>query len=126
MHIKAQVCLNHIFLFYSFVYFFIALPLGSVCLFIFFYKFNCADSGLQLGDHHALMVCCCGPADILHKFIAWQPDCTLSDHCCRVQSRVDNVQALFQFLLARSHSTKLHSVRYTENKKLSRRSLPND
>ena len=51
MHIKAQVCLNiYIFLFYSFVYFFIALPLGSVCRFIFFYKFNRTDPGLQLGD----------------------------------------------------------------------------
>ena len=38
------------FLFYSFVYFFIALPYGSVCRFIFFYKFNCTDPGLQLGD----------------------------------------------------------------------------
>ena len=37
-------------LFYSFVYFFIILPLGSVCHFIFFYKFSCTDLGLQLGD----------------------------------------------------------------------------
>ena len=36
--------------FYSFVYFFIALPQGSVCRFIFFYKFNCTDPGLQLRD----------------------------------------------------------------------------
>ena len=34
----------------QFVYFFIALPQGSVCRFIFFYKFNCTDPGLQLGD----------------------------------------------------------------------------
>ena len=50
----------------------------------------------------------------------------LSLAVARYRTGRDNVQALFQFLLARSLSTKLHSVRYTENKKLSRRSLPND
>ena len=38
-----------IFLFDFLVYFFIALPKGSVCRFIFFYKFNCTDPGLQVG-----------------------------------------------------------------------------
>lgn len=37
-------------LFYSFVFFFTALPQGSVCRLIFFYQFNCTDPGLQLGD----------------------------------------------------------------------------
>ena len=43
-------CSSRISVFYSLVYFFIALPQGSVCRFIFFSKFNCTDPGLQLGD----------------------------------------------------------------------------
>ena len=37
-------------MFYTFVYFFITLPKGSIYSFIFFYEFNCADPGLELGD----------------------------------------------------------------------------
>ena len=39
-----------IFLCHTFVYFFITLPKDQFCLFIFFYKFNCTDRGLELGD----------------------------------------------------------------------------
>ena len=34
---------------------------------MFFYKFNCTDPGLQLGD--PATVCCCGLADILYALI---------------------------------------------------------
>ena len=48
---KTKNIFKHLyFMFYSFLYFFIALPQGSVCRVIFFYKFNCTDPGLQLGD----------------------------------------------------------------------------
>ena len=50
LDVGGKICLTICFLFYSFVYFFIALPWGSVCRVIFFYKFNCTDPGLQLGD----------------------------------------------------------------------------
>ena len=45
-----QICLNIYFLFFSFVYFFIALPYGSVCQFIFSTSYYCTDLGLQLAD----------------------------------------------------------------------------
>ena len=73
------------------------------------------------------LVCCCGLADIVHMATRLHTlRSLLSRAVARYRTGRDNVQALFQLLLARSLSTKLHSVRYTENKKLSRRSLPND
>ena len=55
------------FFFYSFVYFFIALPEGSVRRFIFFYKFNCTDIQVYNWEiRHHLLVRCCGLADILY------------------------------------------------------------
>ena len=130
MHIKAEVCLNiYIFLFYSFVYLFIALPLGSVCRFIFFYEFNCTDSGLQLGDPApliGLLLWTCWHFTQVYRLATrlHAVRSLLSRAVARYRTGHDNVQALFQFLLARSLSTKLHSVRYTVNKKLSRPSLP--
>ena len=89
---RAAICLKYvyIFLFYSFVYIFIALPQGgSVCRFIFFYKFNCTDPGLQLGEPAPLigLLLYCGhffcakipPATPLvsnrepvHRLLSWQ------------------------------------------------------
>ena len=48
-----------------------ALPVGFSVFrfFIFFYKFNCTDPGLQLGDPAPLIVCCCGLADILYLYL---------------------------------------------------------
>ena len=46
------------FVFFSFIYFFISLPQRTFCRLIFFYKFNCTDLGLQLGDPAPQLVCC--------------------------------------------------------------------